>query len=63
MKTAAQAELHAGTAQQPAQSLGRGTILVTAASALFVLSGYIVNIKLDRTLRPGPQSIPGWQGR
>lgn len=46
-------------AHQPAQSLGRGTVLVTAASALFVLSGYLVNITLGRTLGPADYGLFG----
>lgn len=59
MKTAPQADLQTASTPQPAQSLGRGTVLVTAASALFVLSGYIVNITLGRTLGPADYGLFG----
>lgn len=57
--TAAQADLQPATTPQPAQSLGRGTVLVTAASALFVLSGYVLNVFLGRTLGPADYGLFG----
>lgn len=42
----------------PSQPIGRGVVLVTAAAALFVLSGYAVNVWIGRVL--GPEAYGGF---
>lgn len=49
----------AGSGSRPAQSLASGTIAITAASGLFVLSGYVINIVLGRTLGPADYGLFG----